>query len=41
LTLGTRADQEEIDMRLYTARGDQGETDLLGERVVKDDPGST
>ena len=25
-------------MRLYTARGDQGETDLLGERVVKDDP---
>ncbi len=25
-------------MRLYTARGDQGQTDLLGERVTKDDP---
>src|SRR5215210_2407875 len=25
-------------MRLYTRRGDQGETDLLGERVAKDDP---
>lgn len=25
-------------MRLYTTRGDQGETDLLGERVTKDDP---
>ena len=25
-------------MRLYTRRGDLGETDLLGERVVKDDP---
>ena len=24
--------------RLYTRRGDLGETDLLGERVVKDDP---
>jgi cob(I)alamin adenosyltransferase len=24
--------------RLYTGRGDQGETDLLGERVGKDDP---
>lgn len=25
-------------MRLYTTKGDQGETDLLGERVAKDDP---
>lgn len=25
-------------MRIYTARGDQGQTDLLGERVEKDDP---
>ena len=25
-------------MRLYTAKGDQGSTDLLGERVGKDDP---
>lgn len=25
-------------MRTYTARGDQGQTDLLGERVSKDDP---
>ncbi len=25
-------------MRLYTARGDTGQTDLLGERVEKDDP---
>ena len=25
-------------MRLYTRRGDGGETDLLGERVAKDDP---
>lgn len=25
-------------MRIYTARGDQGQTDLLGERVTKDDP---
>lgn len=25
-------------MRLYTALGDHGETDLLGERVAKDDP---
>lgn len=25
-------------MRLYTRRGDSGETDLLGERVTKDDP---
>ena len=25
-------------MRLYTTLGDQGQTDLLGERVVKDDP---
>lgn len=25
-------------MRLYTARGDRGQTDLLGERVEKDDP---
>lgn len=25
-------------MRIYTARGDQGQTDLLGERVSKDDP---
>lgn len=25
-------------MRLYTARGDSGQTDLLGERVEKDDP---
>lgn len=25
-------------MRLYTARGDTGQTDLLGERVGKDDP---
>ena len=24
--------------RLYTGRGDLGETDLLGERVTKDDP---
>lgn len=25
-------------MRIYTARGDHGQTDLLGERVLKDDP---
>ena len=25
-------------MRLYTTKGDQGQTDLLGERVAKDDP---
>lgn len=25
-------------MRIYTARGDTGQTDLLGERVGKDDP---
>ena len=25
-------------MRIYTAKGDQGQTDLLGERVGKDDP---
>lgn len=25
-------------MRIYTAKGDQGRTDLLGERVAKDDP---
>ncbi|MGC4190936.1 MAG: cob(I)yrinic acid a,c-diamide adenosyltransferase [Thermomicrobiales bacterium] len=25
-------------MKMYTARGDQGKTDLLGERVGKDDP---
>jgi cob(I)alamin adenosyltransferase len=25
-------------MRIYTAKGDQGATDLLGERVRKDDP---
>lgn len=25
-------------MRIYTAKGDQGQTDLLGERVAKDDP---
>ena len=25
-------------MRIYTARGDRGETDLLGARVAKDDP---
>ncbi len=25
-------------MRLYTGKGDQGTTDLLGERVAKDDP---
>jgi cob(I)alamin adenosyltransferase len=25
-------------MRIYTARGDRGATDLLGERVSKDDP---
>lgn len=25
-------------MRIYTAKGDQGSTDLLGERVGKDDP---
>ncbi len=25
-------------MRIYTAKGDQGATDLLGERVGKDDP---
>lgn len=25
-------------MKIYTARGDQGQTDLLGERVGKDDP---
>jgi cob(I)alamin adenosyltransferase len=25
-------------MRIYTARGDTGKTDLLGERVEKDDP---
>jgi len=25
-------------MKMYTARGDQGQTDLLGERVGKDDP---
>lgn len=25
-------------MRIYTARGDTGQTDLVGERVAKDDP---
>lgn len=25
-------------MRIYTAKGDQGQTDLLGARVAKDDP---
>jgi cob(I)alamin adenosyltransferase len=25
-------------MKIYTARGDNGQTDLLGERVTKDDP---
>lgn len=25
-------------MKIYTARGDQGQTDLLGERVAKNDP---
>lgn len=25
-------------MRIYTAKGDEGQTDLLGERVGKDDP---
>lgn len=25
-------------MKIYTARGDQGQTDLLGERVTKNDP---
>lgn len=25
-------------MKIYTARGDKGQTDLLGERVTKDDP---
>lgn len=25
-------------MRIFTARGDRGQTDLLGERVAKDDP---
>ncbi|MBA2278769.1 MAG: cob(I)yrinic acid a,c-diamide adenosyltransferase [Chloroflexia bacterium] len=25
-------------MRIYTAKGDQGQTDLLGDRVGKDDP---
>ena len=25
-------------MKIYTARGDTGSTDLLGERVGKDDP---
>lgn len=25
-------------MKMYTARGDTGDTDLLGERVTKDDP---
>ncbi|MBA2519573.1 MAG: cob(I)yrinic acid a,c-diamide adenosyltransferase [Chloroflexia bacterium] len=25
-------------MRLYTTKGDQGQTDLLGDRVAKDDP---
>ncbi len=25
-------------MKIYTARGDAGQTDLLGERVTKDDP---
>ena len=25
-------------MRIYTTRGDKGQTDLLGERVEKDDP---
>lgn len=25
-------------MRIYTTKGDQGQTDLLGERVAKDDP---
>ena len=25
-------------MRLYTGKGDNGSTDLLGERVEKDDP---
>jgi len=29
---------ERTIMRIYTARGDTGQTDLLGERVEKDDP---
>ena len=29
---------DELEMKIYTARGDQGQTDLLGERVTKDDP---
>jgi len=29
---------DEGKMKIYTARGDQGQTDLLGERVTKSDP---
>ena len=28
----------EISMRYYTGKGDQGSTDLLGDRVGKNDP---
>ncbi len=31
-------DDRGIGMKIYTARGDAGQTDLLGERVEKDDP---
>jgi cob(I)alamin adenosyltransferase len=30
--------RKEPSMKLYTGKGDQGTTDLLGERVAKDDP---
>jgi cob(I)alamin adenosyltransferase len=36
--LGKDGSTKGFQMKIYTARGDQGGTDLLGERVRKDDP---
>jgi cob(I)alamin adenosyltransferase len=33
-----RYERIEAEMRLFTGKGDQGKTDLLGDRVGKDDP---
>jgi cob(I)alamin adenosyltransferase len=33
-----RTPGKDVEMRMYTARGDKGQTDLLGARVEKDDP---
>ncbi|CAN5565076.1 cob(I)yrinic acid a,c-diamide adenosyltransferase [soil metagenome] len=34
----TEYERIEAEMRLFTGKGDQGKTDLLGDRVGKDDP---